>query len=122
VTEPIRPLPDAVPVLPVADLVRALVWYERAGFTIDAEHPGYVLLRFDGTEVHLVEVPEVEGLDTWTGAYLRVADVDALFARWQALGLPVLAEPDDRPTACARWPSRTPTATCGGWVTPAQLR
>jgi uncharacterized glyoxalase superfamily protein PhnB len=96
VTEPIRPLPDAVPVLPVADLVRALVWYERAGFTIDAEHPGYVLLRFDGTEVHLVEVPEVEGLDTWTGAYLRVADVDALFARWQALSLPVLAEPDDR--------------------------
>lgn len=89
--------PVAVPVLPVADLVRALAWYERAGFGVLATYDGYALLSLEGTEVHLAEVPELEGQETWTGAYLRVADVDALHARWSALGLAFLAEPTDRP-------------------------
>lgn len=88
----------AVPILPVADVVRATAWYQRLGFEVIAEHPGYALLAFEGAEVHLGEVADLPPFDErLSGAYLRVADADATFARWSALGAPPVAPPADQP-------------------------
>jgi len=88
----------AVPVLPVSDLVRAVAWYERIGFVVQATFDGYAILAFDGTELHLAEFDDLPGpQQTWSGAYLRVVDADAVFARWTAMGAPTIAVPADQP-------------------------
>lgn len=88
----------AVPVLPVADLLRSAAWYERLGFTIHGVWDDYVILDFEGAEVHLAQLGD-EGLGqpSWSGAYLRVADADALHARWRALGAHEVMAPTDQP-------------------------
>lgn len=90
-------LPDAVPVLPVSDLARALAFYERLGFEVRVAYAQYAILGYARTELHLTEVPEVAGHDTWSGAYLRVTDVDAVHAHWTAMGAPSLRPPTDEP-------------------------
>ena len=86
-----------VPVLPVADLVRSAAWYERLGFRVQGAWDDYVILDFEGAEVHLTQLAaEAVGQPSWSGAYLRVADADALHARWIALGAPEVAPPTDR--------------------------
>ena len=92
-----RPLPDAVPVLPVADLTRAVAFYERLGFEVRAAFDAYAILGYQGTELHLAEAPEVDTAETWTGAYLRVADVDAVHAHWTAMGARELRPVTDEP-------------------------
>ena len=83
------PVPNAVPVLPVSDLLRAVAWYGRLGFVVRSlyEGAGYAILGFEGTELHLNQAHGMPGpTETWSGCYLRVADVDALHARWMAAG------------------------------------
>jgi uncharacterized glyoxalase superfamily protein PhnB len=88
----------AVPVLPVSDVVRAMAWYERLGFTIVASYPGYGILELDGAEVHLNEFDDLPGpQETWSGGYLRVDDVDAVFFRWTAMGARAITHPTDQP-------------------------
>lgn len=88
----------AVPVLPVSDLTRAVAWYQRLGFAVVALHPGYGILELDGAEVHLNECDDLPGPhETWSGVYLHVADADAVFARWTAMGARAIAEPADQP-------------------------
>ena len=91
------PVPDAVPVLPVAELTRAIAFYERLGFEVRATFDAYAILGYQGTELHLAEAPEVAEAETWTGAYLRVADVDAVHARWTAVGARELRPVTDEP-------------------------
>lgn len=82
-----HPLPVAVPVLPVADLERAIAWYVRLGFAEIARYPHYALLHLDGAEVHLVASPVAPTpAESASGCYLRVADADAVHASWMALG------------------------------------
>ena len=88
----------AVPVLPVSDLARAMAWYQRLGFELVAEHPGYAIVELDGAELHLNELHDLPGpQQTWSGVYLHVADADDLFARWTALGARAIAPPADQP-------------------------
>lgn len=94
-------LPEAVPVLPVADLMRSVAFYERLGFTPDALYPsddgtGYAILAFGATEIHLSEDPAVAEGPSRSGVYLRVADVDALHASWTALGAREVHPPIDQ--------------------------
>lgn len=88
----------AVPVLPVSDVVRSTAWYERLGFTCEAAYDGYAILSIDGAEVHLGQIDDLPpaGMSV-SGAYLRVTDADATFARWTALGAPPVAAPADQP-------------------------
>lgn len=86
-----------MPVLPVADLIRSAAWYERLGFSVRGVWNDYVILDFEGAEVHLAQLAdEAIGQPSWSGAYLRVADADALHARWIALGAPEVTPPTDR--------------------------
>ncbi|HWJ61620.1 MAG TPA: DinB family protein [Acidimicrobiales bacterium] len=87
-----------VPVLPVADLVRAVAWYERVGFRVRAFFDGYAILGLDGAELHLNEVPGLPpASESVSGAYLRVTDADAVHAVWSAMGAPTIAPPEDQP-------------------------
>ncbi|MEO6987118.1 MAG: VOC family protein [Aquihabitans sp.] len=88
----------AFPVLPVADLARAMAWYGRLGFATVAEYDDYAILSFSGAEVHLAahdSAPTPEA--SLSGAYLRVADADAVHAGWTAVGTRIVKEPIDQP-------------------------
>ena len=88
----------AVPVLPVADLVRSVAWYERLGFRVRAFFDGYAILSFEGAELHLNEFADAPpATETFSGAYLRVADADIVFARWTAMGARTIAGLEDQP-------------------------
>jgi catechol 2,3-dioxygenase-like lactoylglutathione lyase family enzyme len=88
----------AVPVLPVSDLIRSVAWYERLGFVVQAGFDGYAILSYDGAEVHLNEFHDAPpATETFSGAYLRVADADAVHAHWSAMGAPTIAVPEDQP-------------------------
>lgn len=88
----------AVPVLPVSDVVRSTAWYERLGFTCLVAYDGYAILSIDGAEVHLGQMDDLPPAgQSVSGAYLRVADADATFARWTAMGAPPVAAPADQP-------------------------
>ena len=83
------PVPNAVPILPVSDLLRAVAWYGRLGFSVRSlfEDQGYAILGFEGTELHLNLAHGMPGpAETWSGCYLRVADADEVHARWMAVG------------------------------------
>lgn len=79
---------SAAPVIPVADLKRALRRYRMLGFSVRAyDGPveyGYV--ERDGVQLHL---SEARGHDRHNGAevYLFVSDADAVFADWSASGV-----------------------------------
>ncbi|MFN8016996.1 MAG: VOC family protein [Acidimicrobiales bacterium] len=100
----------AIPVLPVADLVRAVAWYERLGFRAVADEDGYAILLVDGVEVHLRELGPEEADDraSVAGAYLRVADADATFERWVALGAPLVLAPTDQPYGVREFATEDP--------------
>ena len=87
----------AVPVLPVVEITRAVAFYERLGFVVRAAYDGYAIVAFDGAEVHLNELPQLAGTESPAGAYLRVADVDAVHARWTAMGAREVAPVADQP-------------------------
>ncbi|QXC60061.1 DinB family protein [Aquihabitans sp. G128] len=91
------PVPDAVPVLPVADLTRSVAWYGRLGFAVRALHPDYAILGFGTTELHLAESPSVAGTESWSGCYLRVADAATVHASWLAAGVREVAPLADQP-------------------------
>jgi uncharacterized glyoxalase superfamily protein PhnB len=116
---------SVAPVLPVADVVRALVWYERLGFAVAATYDGYAILTLEGVELHLAEQdpslgavgPGPEGSSS--GAYLRVADADAVFERWSALGAPVVAPPADQPYGVREFATEDPDGNLwrvGSWL------
>ena len=88
---------SAIPVLPVNDLTRSIAWYERLGFACAGEWDGYAILTFDGTELHLATGSAPPPGESSSGAYLRVSDADAVFARWTAVGAPVVSPPTDQP-------------------------
>ena len=87
----------AVPVLPVADLARSLAWYGRLGFGTVAEYDRYAILSFAGAEVHLATHDDAPAANTsLSGAYLRVADADAVHAGWSAVGARIIDGPLDQ--------------------------
>ena len=85
-----------VVVLPVSDLVRAESWYGRLGFAVEAEYPTYLILRAEHLELHLFARTDEADATSWSGAYLRVPDVDTVFAAWEAAGAHILLPPTDR--------------------------
>lgn len=85
----------AVPSMPSRNLRETLEFYERLGFELRGEPPetyGYLIVgRGPMIELHFWESPEVDPLTTDHSCYVRVADADALYAEWEAVG--VLADP-----------------------------
>ena len=65
---------------------------ERLGFEMRGAPPetyGYLIVgRGPMIELHFWESPEVDPLTTDHSCYVRVADADALYAEWEAVGVP----------------------------------
>lgn len=105
------PVPNAVPVLPVRDLARSVAWYERLGFVVRTRYDdaGYAILGFEGTELHLTSAPDMApATETLSGCYLRVADADAVHARWATAGAPEVAGLVDQPWGIREFATEDP--------------
>ena len=95
----------AVPVLPARDLQETIQFYERLGFKNAYRHSvlaEYVVLRLGVLELQFFEWPKLDTSGSFTGCYLRVADVDALYqafanARLPARGIPSMGGIESRP-------------------------
>lgn len=96
--------------LPVADLLRAVAWYQRLGFVVGAlyEADDYAILAFEDAEVHLAANGEIDGSFSWAGCYLRVADAAAVHQRWMALGAQEVGGLVDQPYGIREFATEDP--------------
>jgi catechol 2,3-dioxygenase-like lactoylglutathione lyase family enzyme len=78
--------------MPSRNLRETLEFYERLGFEMRGAPPetyGYLIIgRGRAIELHFWESPEVDPLTTDHSCYVRIADADALYAAWEAVGVP----------------------------------
>lgn len=85
------------PLLPVADMARAVAVYTALGFQVDQPTPDYARAVRDGISLHLALN---EDHDPGVGAacvYVGVDDPDVLAAEWAAAGVEVrITAPVDR--------------------------
>lgn len=66
--------PTVNPVLPVSDMDRAIAFYRRLGFVVNAYDAGYAWVKNCGWEI--VHLAAADG-DNSAGAYVHVEDADA---------------------------------------------
>jgi catechol 2,3-dioxygenase-like lactoylglutathione lyase family enzyme len=81
----------AVPIMPSKDLDATLSFYERLGFENAGSAPSewnYLIIRRGGVQLHFYGDPEVEPLTTSSSCYVFTDDADALYAAWNAIGVP----------------------------------
>lgn len=86
----------AIPILPSRDLSRTTAFYGRLGFVAEFrqdEPDPYLIVRRGAFELHFFLLPDLDPYTSNHMCYLRVADVDALHAEWQPLGLPTAGIP-----------------------------
>jgi catechol 2,3-dioxygenase-like lactoylglutathione lyase family enzyme len=83
----------ASPMLPVADLDRALEHYAALGFLVSRWDDGYGFAAWHGLELHLVLQP---GHDP-ASVFLHVPDADVVFERWAGAGVGRTTAPEPRP-------------------------
>jgi catechol 2,3-dioxygenase-like lactoylglutathione lyase family enzyme len=82
-------LQRVAPIFGVRDVVAALAYYERLGFTTRSyDGDVYGFATRDGIEFHLGSVPAGREWERTT-AYLYVDDADRLAAEWRAAGAEV---------------------------------
>jgi catechol 2,3-dioxygenase-like lactoylglutathione lyase family enzyme len=88
----------AIPTLPARNLEETIGFYGPLGFKLVFRNPDpdkYVILRRAALELHFFLWPQLDPASTYTGCYIRVADVDSLYqdfasARLPARGIPSL--------------------------------
>jgi catechol 2,3-dioxygenase-like lactoylglutathione lyase family enzyme len=80
----------ASPILPVADLDRALAHYARLGFRTSRHDDTYGFAAWAGLELHLAVDPEGRGAEV----FLHVPDADTVATAWAGAGT---TAPTDRP-------------------------
>ncbi len=87
-----------VAIVPVRDVERAIVFYERLGFVGERyKGGGYGFVRRDEVELHLREAAgELTGQGSVCGIYLYVSDVDEVYEAWSRAGVEMLGEPEDK--------------------------
>lgn len=69
------------PVLPMRDVEVTCAFYARLGFTRQRRHDtGYLVVASGWMELHFFLHPECDPLTSNAGAFIRVADVDAVTA------------------------------------------
>jgi predicted enzyme related to lactoylglutathione lyase len=90
-----------VPILPVRDLVRAMAFYRRLGFTAEAWRDGdhYGFLERDGQSVHLRRSENFIGNKSPAAAYFYLVNgtAAALEAEFRAAGVEILEPLAPRP-------------------------
>ncbi len=80
-----------MPIMPSNDLAATLEFYERLGFeNAGADHSkwNYLIIRRGTVHLHFYLDADVDPLTTASSCYLYTDDADALYAMWQAIGVP----------------------------------
>ncbi|WP_225042937.1 bleomycin resistance protein [Xanthomonas campestris] len=97
-----------IPILPSRSIAQTLTFYRALGFTGDA-HPhdaGYAILRRGDVELHFFAHPDLDPAACYAGCYLRVTDVDAVYAAMRAAALPARGIPRIDPVGDKSWGMR----------------
>jgi catechol 2,3-dioxygenase-like lactoylglutathione lyase family enzyme len=87
------------PILPSRDVDETISFYQRLGFSVVSRFGGrrtYLVVQRDGVILHFFHFPSVDPPANINGCYLEIADADALYGEWSALGLTRLSPPRDR--------------------------
>src|SRR6476659_9595348 len=87
------PREGSEPILPAIDLDRSRKFYESLGFTAGYKYDHYDILRRGNLVVHLELQGHLVHVMNRTSCYWRVADADALYREFAALGLPSKGSP-----------------------------
>ncbi|CAN5420238.1 N/A [soil metagenome] len=88
----------STPILPVADMGRAIAFYERIGLDVELYRTGeYAFVRGDGITIDLSVTPEYDPLVMAGMTYLTVTDPDALHKHLAALEVPRLSPVENKP-------------------------
>ena len=98
----VRPVRDmAIPTLPARDMDETLAYYDRLGFRLRNrfnEFGGdYAIVVRGDLELHFFGHAGIDPRESYGGCYLRVMDVDALFAELQGNGVECLSTLEDKP-------------------------
>jgi uncharacterized glyoxalase superfamily protein PhnB len=98
-----EPFPGAVPEMPVSDVARAAVYYERClGFNWDWGIEGIGQVSKGSCRLFLTDGPFREGADTgqpvtiWLNLNSK-AEVDGLHEAWKNRGARIVAAPESKP-------------------------
>jgi catechol 2,3-dioxygenase-like lactoylglutathione lyase family enzyme len=103
------PTPDypfirSMPVLDCSDIAASIdFWRDKLGFDGDTwgEPPTFAILQRGTVSVGLARRPKEEiSVSRNMAAYLFVKDVDALYAEYQAAGVPLPCPPETQPYNC----------------------
>lgn len=80
----------AIPILPSRSLAGTLAFYGRLGFKgqIVGAGDAYAILTRGDLELHFFLHATLAPEESWAGCYLRVADVEPLYASFAAANLP----------------------------------
>jgi len=79
------------------DLDALLVFYETIGFRAERKTGSFAVVSGFGVRVFLAENANATVVKRWANIRIVVADVDAIWERVKALGLPIIAAIGDRP-------------------------
>ncbi len=78
------PLVSAIPILAFLDEKETVAFYTKIGFTCNNKWNGYIMNQRDQIEIHLWKCDD-EAIPKHTGCYIRVHDIDRLYAEYKAL-------------------------------------
>lgn len=97
----------AIPILPSRSLPATLRFYERLGFsgTLHAEGT-YATMTRGALELHFSEHRTLVPAESYAMCYLRVGDVNAVYAAMRSAGLPVAGIPRMEPVGDKPWGMR----------------
>lgn len=94
------------PILPVHDLPPTRSFYERLGFKAGYHDDRYEILRRGYLVIHLERHDDLVPANNRTSCYWRVADADAFYEEFAALGLPSQGVPSLTVPADESWGMR----------------
>ena len=86
----------AIPIMPARDLAETIDFYKALDFALayrHAELDEYIILRRGPLELQFFQWPDLDIQTSFTGCYLRVADVDAIYQSFAGARLPARGTP-----------------------------
>ena len=80
------PLETAIPILAYLDKKETVSFYASLGFQCNAIWDGYIMCDRDKISIHLWKCDD-PGIPKNTGCYVRVSEIDKLYAEFSALNI-----------------------------------
>lgn len=95
-----------IPILPSRSLLRTIDFYRKLGFNGEVVGDGYAILTRGSIELHFFAHPELKPEECYSGCYIRLRDVDRIWAQLSAANLPVQGIPRMEPVEDKPWGMR----------------